>query len=155
MPAAHPAPRFDETWQLVDKLFDVMELVLGKDCVMEASIFLWSLRRNAPVAPTKQPADELKTSVRPQQKYIGGNFGLPHRDYPYNECFTAAGEPHLMNVWVPLTDATLDNGCMYVLPREFDPLFDQPDHPNHLKCATPGQSTDEVSVDIVNCWPYG
>ena len=28
------------------------------------------------------------------------------------------------SVWLPVTDATLDNGCMYVVPKEFDPEFE-------------------------------
>jgi ectoine hydroxylase-related dioxygenase (phytanoyl-CoA dioxygenase family) len=47
----------------------------------------------------------------------GESFTLPHRDYPFSEAFDGKGRPAIMNVWVPITDATLDNGCMYVVPK--------------------------------------
>ena len=37
--------------------------------------------------------------------------------------------------WVPLTDATLDTGCLHVVPRDADRLFDEPEHPDHLRPA--------------------
>jgi ectoine hydroxylase-related dioxygenase (phytanoyl-CoA dioxygenase family) len=47
----------------------------------------------------------------------GESFNLPHRDYPHSEAFDAAMRPCIVNVWVPLNDATVDNGCMYALPK--------------------------------------
>jgi hypothetical protein len=41
----------------------------------------------------------------------------------------------LVCAWLPLTDATLDSGCLYVVPRESDPLWDDHEHPDHLKPA--------------------
>src|SRR5207244_2616081 len=29
-----------------------------------------------------------------------------------------ANRPNRVTVWIPLSDATLDNGCMYVVPRD-------------------------------------
>lgn len=117
------------------------------------------------------------------------------RDYSYAESWAeapaAAGEedaaeggrcggrgvtltPTLVSVWLALTDCTLDNGCMVVLPKgegraftwpmlcrmaftlhhgmmltgratlarpssaEHDPLFERPDHDDHLRVATEG-----------------
>jgi Phytanoyl-CoA dioxygenase (PhyH) len=34
---------------------------------------------------------------------------------------TDGSEEHRVSVWLPLTDATLDNGCMYVIPRNLVP----------------------------------
>lgn len=115
---------FDALWVYVAKYVQAsMGAILGQSCLLEPSIYCWSLSSGCKA---------------------GESFTLPHRDYPYTEAFDSAGRPSIMNVWVPLTPATLDNGCMYVLPREFDPLFDQPDHPNHLKCALPGPGQGEV-----------
>ena len=33
------------------------------------------------------------------------------------------GLPKLVNVWIPLTDATTLNSCMHVLPGHLDPLY--------------------------------
>jgi ectoine hydroxylase-related dioxygenase (phytanoyl-CoA dioxygenase family) len=40
--------------------------------------------------------------------------------------------PRLLSLWVPLTEVTCDNGCMFVVPREADELLHQPHHPRHL-----------------------
>ena len=66
---------------------------------------------------------------------IGSNFPLPHRDYSAKEAWTAddgdgdGGEPNLLCVWMPVTDATLDSGCLYVLPRGADKCWNDPTHP--------------------------
>jgi hypothetical protein len=44
-------------------------------------------------------------------KWAGG--WPPHVDGPRR--------PNRLNVWLPLTDATLDNGCMYLIPRDRTP----------------------------------
>ena len=72
---------------------------------------------------------------------IGSNFPLPHRDYSAKEAWTAddgdgdGGEPNLLCVWMPVTDATLDSGCLYVLPRGADKCWNDPTHPDHLRPA--------------------
>lgn len=38
-------------------------------------------------------------------------------------------------MWLPVTDATLDNGCLYVLPKPADALWAEPSHPAHMRCA--------------------
>jgi hypothetical protein len=120
---------YDQAWQLISQLWSVMEGFLGADCVLEPSFFAWS------VGPLK-----------PESGNVGSNFGLPHRDYPASEALYAAGEgpegvvggtqqPKLLSVWVPLNDATLDNGCMYAVPREFDANFDKSDDQAHMRSA--------------------
>eukprot|EP00928_Gymnodinium_smaydae_P045674 TRINITY_DN30406_c0_g3_i1.p1 TRINITY_DN30406_c0_g3~~TRINITY_DN30406_c0_g3_i1.p1 ORF type:complete len:556 (-),score=117.04 TRINITY_DN30406_c0_g3_i1:120-1787(-) len=54
---------------------------------------------------------------------LGDSFPLPHRDHSYGASFDSEGKPKLISVWVPLTDVTIDSGCMYVVPREFDTSF--------------------------------
>lgn len=69
--------------------------------------------------------------------YIGGNFGLPHRDFSYDEAYGSEGErnndvsnmlpdsaregtvgsaggqlPRVLSTWMPLTPVRTDNGCM-------------------------------------------
>lgn len=52
------------------------------------------------------------------QQYIGNSFALPHRDFNFTESNDPDGRPKMLSIWVPVTDATLNNGCMYVLPGE-------------------------------------
>ena len=42
------------------------------------------------------------------------------------------GGQTMLSLWCPLTDVTPDNGCMFVLPKEHDPLLHAPAHPKHL-----------------------
>ena len=104
---------------------------LGSDCVLEPSFFAWYVG----------PLD-------PKRGNVGSNFGLPHRDYPASEALFAPGEapddaaapgcarkPKLLSVWVPLNAATLDNGCMYAVPREFDHNFEKHEDQAHMRSA--------------------
>src|SRR5437867_2041718 len=43
----------------------------------------------------------------------GGGGWPPHRD--------GRNRPKRLSIWIPLTDATLENGCMYVLPKHLVP----------------------------------
>jgi ectoine hydroxylase-related dioxygenase (phytanoyl-CoA dioxygenase family) len=38
-------------------------------------------------------------------------------------------------MWVPVNEATLDNGCLYVLPKQCDSLWADASHPAHQRCA--------------------
>jgi hypothetical protein len=44
----------------------------------------------------------------------------PHQDC-YTDVLEPDGMPNMINVWIPLTDATLDNGCMYLVPADRAP----------------------------------
>ena len=114
----------DAVWDLIaTRLWDEMRLILGDDCVLEPSVFAWSLK-------TSQQATL-------SDGQIGQSFGLPHRDYPASEAMFDDGKtPKLLNVWIPVNDATLDNGCMHVLPREFDDNFVRPESYAHMRSAT-------------------
>jgi hypothetical protein len=108
-----------DAWKVVHALYDVVAPILGHDCVLEPSFFAFLLKGGVEVverADSTHGTDELKT-------YSGSNFGLPHRDYTYSESNDEDGTPKMLSVWVPLDDATLDNGCMYVVPKWCDKEF--------------------------------
>jgi ectoine hydroxylase-related dioxygenase (phytanoyl-CoA dioxygenase family) len=46
----------------------------------------------------------------------------PHRDGNLGDGTLDDGQDGLITVWIPLTEATPANGCMYVLPTDRDPL---------------------------------
>ena len=98
---------FDQAWYLCLHLFDLMQPILNDDeAVLEASMYAWSLQRQS-------KANEK----------VGSNFGVPHRDITYNNCHASDGSPDILSLWIPLTDVSTENGCMYVVPRECDPQF--------------------------------
>lgn len=48
----------------------------------------------------------------------------PHRDGNLEPgSIRDDGTPRLCTAWIPLTDVTTDNSCMYVLPRKYDAVF--------------------------------
>ena len=147
---------YDETWRVLETLFDVTapllqddELVLrscvllGADgklhapllvsqlCVhahshtyvctmqvLEASVYAWALEK-----------PELRADAPGEM--VGGNFGVPHRDAAYAVSHTAEGLPNILGLWIPVVDVTTENGCMFVVPRERDPMFTDDAHRLH------------------------
>lgn len=49
----------------------------------------------------------------------------PHRDHP-DRPLDPRGAPTSLTLWVPLTDATPDNGCIYAVPAPWDPQYLNP-----------------------------
>lgn len=47
----------------------------------------------------------------------------PHRDLFDTSSLRPDGSPRILTVWVPLTDASPRNGCMYVVPTHLDPHY--------------------------------
>lgn len=89
---------FDEAWEVFARLRPVAEAVLGEG-------YLWT--------PTVW-------TFRLGPGYAEAGWG-PHRDgtRPF-ESVRADGRPKACTLWVPLTDATPANGCIYVVPRPLD-----------------------------------
>lgn len=126
---------FDEAWEVLERCWRLLAEVLAPGeppdaIVLEPSFFAYALVRPAEAAALEDAADAREV-VR--HTYVGGNFGLPHRDHSSADCFDdASGAPTMVSLWCPLTPVTADNGCMHVVPKEFDPLLAQPTHPLHL-----------------------
>lgn len=57
-----------------------------------------------------------------------GAYG-PHRDYFVDRAFQEGGRPRVMNVWIPLTDVTPLDSCMYIVHPDGDEDYwtDTPD----------------------------
>jgi phytanoyl-CoA dioxygenase PhyH len=49
----------------------------------------------------------------------------PHRDKDANSLFPD-GRPKSLTVWLPLTEATTLNGCIYIVPAHLDPTYNTP-----------------------------
>jgi len=92
---------FDETWVLQQQISKILELVFGN-----ANIF-----------------DFYAWYVDPRDTQAGWS---PHRDRGESDpltSFRADGTPKMNTIWIPLTDATPDNSCLYVLPATWDPRY--------------------------------
>jgi len=147
----------DAVWDFVAaKVWPVVRDLLGEDCVLDAgSAFAWSLKatgkstfpRDGEFRSWQNAVSRLNTTVPKERdedghRGFGSSFGLPHRDYSAAESLYLEGEdgkesPEILTVWIPLNNATLANGCMYVVPREFDTDFARTDnHHAHMNPAT-------------------
>jgi len=110
---------YDEVWRVCEALFDVIApLIQDDELVLDASVYGWALDLPA------------HTEGAPGEK-VGGNFGVPHRDNLYAKCHTEAGLPSILGIWIPCVETNTENGCMYVVPRERDDLFDKSDDKLH------------------------
>jgi len=133
---------YDATWQIIDAAFDVAGVLLDADpdvgeVTLEPSCFAWALRCVDEADDEREDEDGKNVDANVGGSIPGGNFSLPHRDYPASEAWNASSDaPNLVSAWIPLTDATTDNGCMYVLPRRADASWSDGSHPDHLAPAT-------------------
>jgi hypothetical protein len=90
---------YDEPWRLSAWARPLLAALLGDDFKQLPDIWAWCVRAD------------------------GVSRGWPpHRDRDF-ETLLPSGLPKSLSLWIPLTDATPDNGCMYVLPTGYDKNF--------------------------------
>lgn len=75
----------------------------------------------------------------------------PHRDRPHQVCLDPDGTPRSLSVWVPVTDATPENGCVYVVPMPLD--HEGPDGRGGREGAPSGEGTDLHPLQAVRALP--
>jgi hypothetical protein len=90
----HPGP-----WDVLRRFEPLLSSVLGQGYELLRAAWAWHL---APGAQSRG--------------------WPPHRDHPDSKT-TDDGGPPFVTVWIALSDAHAENGCMYVLPRPFDPYY--------------------------------
>jgi len=88
-----------QPWLLAVKLHRIIEQLFGEPCLMLPDFWVWH--------------------VDPQNQDQGWK---PHRDKGPGALFPD-GRPKSLTVWLPLTDATTQNGCMYVIPANRDSSY--------------------------------
>lgn len=90
---------YDEFWQAFRAVAPLLEAMLGKGYRALPDFWVWH--------------------VVPSEKAAGWG---PHRDR-VQPTLEPDNSPHSLTVWLPFTDATPLNGCMYVLPAHLDERF--------------------------------
>lgn len=90
---------YDEFWYMFMRLHHTLGHVLGADYKRLPDFWAWR--------------------VDPRKAERGWTV---HRDKNF-ETLYRNGLPKSLSVWVPLTDATTSNGCMYVVPADRDPTY--------------------------------
>jgi len=107
---------YDEAWHLFAKLSPLISYFLGDGFRLLPNFWAWNIPLN-----------------------IGASGWPPHQDCQAETRFKINENEEILmslSLWVPLSDATLDNGCMHVLPRpaedSYDPPLTDPAHINML-----------------------
>ncbi|CAJ0888635.1 hypothetical protein AMST5_03894 [freshwater sediment metagenome] len=90
---------YDEFWLPTLQLHPLLRSLLSEDYVMLPDFWVWN------VDPAK-----------------GGAGWKPHRDKG-RVSLNEDGSPKSLTVWIPLTEATPLNGCMYIVPAHLDPTY--------------------------------
>ena len=94
---------YDEYWCLFVRMHKILIGVLGEGYLRRPDFWTWM--------------------INPHKNESGWR---PHRDNTYETLF-ANGMPKTLTVWLPLTDATPLNGCMYIVPADRDPTYGTPE----------------------------
>jgi hypothetical protein len=117
----------DEFWLLYAKLHTMLRGLLGEDYKLRPDFWAWCIT-----------ADGEDSGWR------------PHRDGSVNT-LRPDRSPKSLSIWIPLTDATPLNSCIYVLPAHLDPQYG----------LGPGTAIPDVShiralpavAGSLLCWP--
>lgn len=109
---------YDEYWNLFSGLSSLLQPILGEAYRLLPDFWAWH------VDPTAQQAG-----------------WRPHRDNSPATLF-ADGMPKSATIWIPLTDATPLNGCMYLLPANRDPDY-----------LNPGQREHDIPLQSIRALP--
>lgn len=94
---------YDQIWSLFEDLAPFLEAVLGKGYVGLPAYWVWHV----------------------DARDAAAGWG-PHRDRS-TRTIDDDNTPHCITVWMPLSDATPLNGCIYVLPAHHDERFSRRD----------------------------
>jgi len=105
---------YDEFWSMIRSIEQIFIPTLGENyLVSPGDMWIWHI-------------DEQGRST---------GWG-PHRDLLDTSSLRPDGSSRLLTVWIPLTDASPLNGCMYLVPTHLDP-----DYPDNLKERSVGVDT--------------
>lgn len=98
---------YDETWACFQRVRPVLAHLLGDDFRVLPNFWAWH------VDPTK-----------------GQTGWRPHRDLG-SKSLAPDGSPLSLTCWIPITEATPMNSCMYIVPADLDPHYRDPDSVKH------------------------
>ena len=104
---------YDEYWRVMQSIAPLLTPILGPHYRVLGDFWVWCVSHRTARAGWR-----------------------PHRDhqFPYRSTLRDDRTPMIVTVWIPFTDATPLNGCMYLLPLPRDPNF--PDRPDQFDAAS-------------------
>lgn len=97
---------YDEFWQFLHSLRNTLTPILGESYRLTPDFWVWHVPPN--------------DSGRGWKLHRDSALGRP---FDKHARIREDGSPRLCTVWIPLTNATTDNSCIYVLPFPHDPAM--------------------------------
>jgi hypothetical protein len=97
---------YDQLWQLLRALRNTFNPILGESYRLPPDLWAWHI---APNAASRGWALHRDAEIS--------------RPFGPDSCMHENGKPRLCTIWIPLTDATTHNSCIYVLPFPEDPAI--------------------------------
>ena len=102
---------FDEAWQLVQLLSEVMRgSTGGNECMMD--LVAWHIDPSASEAGFTPHRDRQLGLQELDTPQVAAGFRQP-----------GGASPRDGTCWIALSEASTDNGCLYVIPRSADPAY--------------------------------
>lgn len=92
---------YDEMWQVFQGVSKLIAAALGPDYRALPDFWVWHVLPNDAVTGWSPHRDRVKPTVEDDNS------------------------PHALTVWLPFTEATPLNSCIYVLPAHLDPRFER------------------------------
>jgi hypothetical protein len=104
---------YDEYWRVMQGIAPLLTPILGTHYRVLGDFWIWCISHQTANAGWR-----------------------PHRDHQFRQRTTLRDDrtPMIVTVWIPFTDATPLNGCMYLLPLPRDPNF--PDRPDAFDASS-------------------
>ena len=90
---------YDDLWHLLLSLDDLLKGWLGEGYQLLPDTWVWCLEQESHARGWRPHRDRERGSALPHQM------------------------PRILSLWLPLTHATPENGCIYVLPASQDPRY--------------------------------
>ncbi len=107
---------YDEFWEFQARLQFMVESFLGKDSKLMPTVWIWYVDASKEKAILKEDDKELAT-----RSLYSGFYG-PHRDKG-KRGLNPDGSPKILSFWLPLTEASPLNSCIYLVPANRDPTY--------------------------------
>lgn len=107
---------YDEFWELQARLKSIVESFLGVDSKLMPTVWIWYVDPARERDILQEENKELVTRT-----LYSGFYG-PHRDKGKKGLY-ADGRPKILSFWLPLSEATPLNSCIYIVPANRDPTY--------------------------------
>ena len=118
---------FDEAWLAFYRQHLVLRALIGADYQVMPDFWVWRIDPKAGEAGWR-----------------------PHRDIG-RRALDGGGRPLSLTVWIPLTPATPQNGCIYLLPANRDPVYNTSEE-SHWQIDLPSIRAAPAMPGEFLCW---